>query len=149
MKTLRALLPLLALAAIPALAQPSITTSSFPNGVLNEDYSAPVNCNSCQGYTFGLVSGSGNLPPGLGLSSTSGNGSATVSGIPSATGTYTFTLGLYLPTSGTPQVERTFAITIPSGLTVLTTTFPNGTVGAAYSQAISASGSHGTVRKRG
>lgn len=139
MKTLRALLPLLAFAVAPAVAQ-TISTGSLPNGILNQNYSVTLVCSNCQGYSFGLVNGAGTLPPGLGLSSTTTGGTATISGIPSATGTYTFTLGLFLPGNNQPAGSRTFAITIPSGLTVLTTTFPNGTVGVAYAQTISASG---------
>ena len=89
------------------------------------------------------MNGGGVLPPGLGLSSTSQGGSATISGIPSSTGTYTFTLGLYLPSSTQPTGSRTFSITIPSGLTIITTTFPNGTLGVAYAQSLSASGGVG------
>ncbi len=142
MKTLRALLPLLALAAVPALAQ-TITTGSLPNGILDQQYSAQVSCSGCQGYSIGLVPSGGNFPPGLGISSTSTAGNATINGIPSAVGTYAFTLGLFLPGTNVIAGEKGFSINIPSGLTVLTTTFPNGTLGAAYAQTISASGGVG------
>ena len=51
MKTLRALLPFLAFAVVPAVAQ-TITTGSLPNGILNQNYSATLVCSNCQGYSF-------------------------------------------------------------------------------------------------
>jgi hypothetical protein len=128
MKTLGALL--LTLIPSVALAQ-TITTGSLPNGVLNQQYSATLNCTNCKGYSYGIVSGSGNLPPGLSLSTN--NSVGTISGIPSAVGQYTFEVGLYLPGSAEPAGARTFSINIPSSLTILNTGFPNGTV-AAVSQ---------------
>jgi hypothetical protein len=133
-RTLRALLPLLAIAAVPAFAQ-TITTGSLPNGVQNATYSTQLSCSNCEGFSFGLVSGSGSLPPGLSISTT-----GTISGVPSATGTYTFQVALYLPTEGFPTGAKTFSITIPSGLSILTTGFPAGTLGVTYSQPLSASG---------
>jgi hypothetical protein len=137
MRTLRVLLPFLALTALPAVAQ-TINASSLPNGILNQPYSVTITCSNCQGYNFGLVNGGGSLPPGLSISSS--NSVGTISGIPSATGTYTFNLALYLPTTGTPAGERTFSITIPSSLSITSTSFPAGIVGASYSQPLSASG---------
>jgi len=134
MKTLGALLLTLVPASI-ALAQPTITTSSLPNGVLNQTYSAQLSCTSCSGYTYGIVNGSGSLPNGLSISP-----SGTISGIPSAIGTYTFTVALFLPTTATPFAEKTLTITIPSGLAILTTSFPAGAVGTLYSQPLSANG---------
>jgi hypothetical protein len=131
MKTL--LLPLLIAAALPLAAQ-TITTGSLPNGVLNSTYSAQLSCNNCQSDTYGLVNGGGNLPNGLNLSP-----GGTISGIPSAVGTYNFTVGLF--SSGPqPLTERTLTITIPSGLTILTTSFANGQLGTAYAQTLAASG---------
>jgi hypothetical protein len=133
MKTLRALILTLVPASL-ALAQ-TITTGSLPNGTVDQSYSTTLSCNNCEGLSYGLVTGTGNLPPGLSISP-----GGTISGIPSSTGTYTFNVGLYSPTTGNPATQKTFSITIPSGLTVLTTSFPNGSVGSVYSQTISASG---------
>ncbi|HTB11342.1 MAG TPA: putative Ig domain-containing protein [Bryobacteraceae bacterium] len=135
MKTLGALL--LTLIPSVALAQ-TITTGSLPNGVLNQQYSATLNCTNCKGYSYGIVSGSGNLPPGLSLSTN--NSVGTISGIPSAVGQYTFEVGLYLPGSAEPAGARTFSINIPSSLTILNTGFPNGTVAVSYNQSLLASG---------
>ena len=48
-----------------------------------------------------------------------------------------------MPGNDTIFGERTFSITVPSGLTILTTSFPAGTIGVAYSQTLSASGGVG------
>ncbi len=134
MKNLRALLPALLLAGIPALAQ-TITTGSLPNGVLNQPYTTQLSCTNCTAYNYGLVNGSGSLPPGLSLST-----SGTISGIPNAVGTYSFQVALFSPTAELPTGAKQFTITIPSGLTILTTSFPAGAVGITYSQPLSASG---------
>jgi hypothetical protein len=134
MRTVRALL-LALLPASLAMAQ-LITSSNLPTATLGQPYSTQLQCTSCQGYTFGLVNGTGNLPPGLSISP-----GGVISGIPSQVGTYTFNIGLFSAATGsTPATQRTFSITIPSSLTVLTTTFPAGSAGVPYSQGLSASG---------
>jgi hypothetical protein len=132
MKTLAAIL--LACGAV-ASAQ-TITTTSLPNGILNQNYSATLSCTNCSGLSYGVVAGTGSLPNSLSLSP-----SGTISGITNSTGSFTFTVGLYATGATTPVTERTFTITVPSGLTVLTTSFPAGTPGVIYPQQnLSASG---------
>jgi Putative Ig domain len=65
-----------------------------------------------QPYTWQLVEG--RLPPGLRLNA----GSGTVSGVPSAVGSYSFTVGV--TDSGVPalRTQRTFTITVNAALTV-------------------------------
>lgn len=118
-----------------AMAQTITSSSPLPDGTLNQAYSVQLQCSSCQGYSFQLVAGTGNFPPGLGISP-----SGVISGVPSQVGTYTFNIGLYTAATGIPVSQRTFSITIPSSLTLLTTTFPAGSVGTPYSQVLSASG---------
>ena len=135
MKTLRALLPILAFAVVPAVAQTINGGGSLPNGILNESYTTQLSCTNCNGFTFELVNGQGSLPTGLNLSS-----SGIISGIPNAVGNYTFQVALFSPSEGIPTGAKTFTIIIPSGLSVLSTTFPAGAIGSAYSQTLSASG---------
>jgi large repetitive protein len=119
-----------------ALAQTITTSSPLPTGTLNQSYSTTLSCSNCQGLNYGLVSGS--LPTGLNIDT-----GGTISGIPSAVGTYQFNVGLY---SNNPSLEnqlltqKTFSINIPSALSILSTSFPNGGVGAVYSQNLTASG---------
>ena len=65
-----------------------------------------------QPYTWRLVDG--NLPPGLRLNA----GSGTISGMASAVGSYSFTIGV--TDSGIPalRTQRTFTITVETALTV-------------------------------
>lgn len=133
MKTLGALLPALMLTLIPASAQTITTSSPLPNGVLNQSYTTQLACTNCKGLNFVMVSG--NLPAGYQLSP-----SGIISGITSVAGTSTFQIGLLPPAGGVTAGTKTFTLTIPSGLTILTTGFPTGAVGVTYSQPISASG---------
>ncbi len=133
MKTL--LLPLAIFAALPALAQTITTGASLPNGILNQPYSTQLSCTNCQGFTYGFANGATALPPGLNLSP-----GGTISGVPGQVGTYTFQIGLYAQGNPEPFGARTFSITIPSGLQILNTSFPNGSLGVPYSQALSATG---------
>lgn len=124
MKTLRALLLTLAVAAIPAVAQ-TITTTSLPDGNQNVQYSAGLTCTNCiSADVWGIASG---LPPGLGINTTSG----VISGDPTAAGTFTFAVTLGPPTDPT-EATAVLSITILAPLTNLTPSFPNGTVGVVY-----------------
>jgi hypothetical protein len=132
MRMFRAVLPFLALAAVPAVAQTITTSSPLPNGILNTQYNVQLSCENCKGDNFGL---SGSLPPGLNLSP-----AGDISGITTALGTYTFSVYLTPPGSLMQLGTTTFSITIPTTLTILSTTFPNGNIGVFYSQGLSASG---------
>jgi len=78
----------------------------------------------------------GALPNGLGLNGVSG----VISGMPTAAGTFTFTIQLG-DSASTPPVSKQFTITIASGLIITTApSLPNATVGVAYSQPLQAVG---------
>ncbi|WP_093286165.1 putative Ig domain-containing protein [Pseudoxanthomonas sp. CF125] len=89
-------------------------------------------------YTLAHEVVSGSLPPGLSLSG------ATLSGTPSAVGSYTF--GIRVTDSSTGpgsyfEVESvTLVVNPPPTITVNPTTVPAATVGAAYSQTITGGG---------
>jgi hypothetical protein len=90
-------------------------------------------------FTLSLYCGS--LPPGLSLSGTNILSSGTISGTPTTPGTYGFTLEV------TDIIGRTetqpLSITVSPAavpLTITTASLPAGTVGAAYSQPLAASG---------
>jgi serine protease len=91
----------------PASTPLAITTTSLPQGTLGVGYSTTVAASGgTGGYTWTLASG--HVPPGLSL--TSGTPRATIAGIPSKKGTYTFTLRVRDGAGAT--VNRTFSITI-------------------------------------
>jgi type II secretory pathway pseudopilin PulG len=67
----------------------TITTTSLPDGVVQQPYPyVQIEAtNGVKPYTFSLVPGSGDLPPGLTL-----NSDGTISGTPTQAGTYSFTV---------------------------------------------------------
>ena len=103
----------LSLTINPASSTPlSITTSSpLPGGTLGSPY--PGTSITATGgtapYTFSLASGSA-LPQGLSISS--GSPSATISGTPTATGTFQFTVNVQDSASSPATAHATFFITI-------------------------------------
>lgn len=90
-------------------AAPRITTTSLPAGTVNADYDQTVSVTGGIGtLVWGVTSGA--LPPGLTLHASSGN----ISGEPTQTGSFNFTLRV---TDQTPQFDEQnlrIAITSPS-----------------------------------
>ncbi len=90
----------------------TITTTSVPNGSTNTQYNATVNASGgVPPYNWSITSG--NLPPGL---SPSNNNSLSISGQPTTTGTYPFTL----------QVTDNQGNTASQGFTIVIGTQPVG-----------------------
>lgn len=97
---------------------PSITTASpLPNATLSSAYSATVTATGgITPYTWSLATGS-TLPVGLTL--TSGSPSATISGTPTATGTFQFTLKVTDATTPTPMTaSASFLLTVSGSSTL-------------------------------
>ncbi len=122
----------------PALA---ITTSALPGGTEGKAYSATVSATGGDGaYTWSAVG----LPDGLGINA----GTGTISGTPAGAGTSEVTVtatDAERPTA--QQAARTFRLTVSNlvypTLTITTTALAGGTVGAAYTAAMAATGGHG------
>jgi hypothetical protein len=115
---------------------PSITTSSpLANGIVSVAYNQTLaGTGGDLPYTWSLTSGT--LPGGLTLAASTG----VISGIPNATGAFTFTIQLKDSTSPANTATKQFAITVSAGLTITTAVLPNATVGVVYSQTIAAAG---------
>jgi len=109
-------------------AAPNITTGSLPAGTFNEVYNQTVSVTGGIGtLIWGVTSGA--LPPGLSLNASSG----TVSGTPTGTGPFTFTLRV---TDAIPQFDEqnlTIAINSPAPPSISTSSLPTGTVNQPYS----------------
>ncbi|MGA2132917.1 MAG: putative Ig domain-containing protein [Bryobacteraceae bacterium] len=119
--------------SITIVAPLSVQTTTLPNGVLSTAYSASLSAiGGVPPYTWTLATGA--LPNGLTLSS-----SGSITGNPSAAGTFTFTAMVKDSASNT-ATSGSLSITISSGLTITTTSLVNGTVGTAYSQTLGAAG---------
>lgn len=114
-------------------AQPiTITTVSVPNGVVGTTYSQSLAATGGSGgFTWSVTAGS--LPSGLTLAS-----SGTISGTPTATGTFNFTA--QVKDSVGTTASQAYTVSIASPLTITTTSIPDATVGVAYTFTLQASG---------
>jgi LPXTG-motif cell wall-anchored protein len=123
-------------AAPPSGTAPTVTTSSLPNGTVGTTYSQTLTATGDAPITWSIDNGS--LPNGLTLSST-----GVISGTPTATGTAAFTVKA---ANGTGNDAKQLSITInaippvPVAPIITTSSLPNGTVGTAYSQTLTATG---------
>lgn len=107
-----------------------ISTASLPVGTVNVPYVGVIGAVGATGtFTWNVISG--NLPPGLSLSSSS-TSSVTILGTPNTVGTSKFTIQVV--DSAGSSVSREFSITInpPPPLAITTTSLPQGTVGITY-----------------
>jgi len=112
-----------------------ITTTKLPGGVTGTSYSSSVAASGgLPPYTFTISSGS--LPAGLGISQ-----GGRISGTPSGSaGTSTFTVQAR-DSANPPQTSTAIlSITIYTGLSITTTTLPNGVVGNVYNSKVTAFG---------
>ncbi len=115
----------------------SVNPASLPGGAVGVAYNQTVSATGGTGpYTFAVTVGT--LPAGLSLNGSTG----VLSGTPSAAAASSFTVTATDSTSAT--ASRPYSVTINPAVTVNPASLPNGTVGAAYSQAVTASGGNGS-----
>lgn len=115
-----------------------ITTSSLADGAVGASYSQSLAATGgAPPYVWSVASGS--TPPGLVLQVLSG----TITGTPTAAGTFSFTIGV-------SDVElnvgiKAFTLEVAAAPLAITTAspLPQGSTGAAYSQALSVNGGTG------
>jgi hypothetical protein len=116
------------------------TSSPLPNGITNTAYNSTLTSVGGAGtVTWSITTGS--LPTGLTLAA-----AGTISGTPTAAGT--FNLTLQAADSGTPQqkVTKAFTITIIQQLAITTSAaLPTGSVTTPYSVTLASSGGTGAV----
>jgi len=119
----------------PAPVPPSITTSSLPDGTVGAAYNAGLSATGGTApYSWGLASGS--LPTGLSL-----NSSGSISGTPTSTGPFPFTIRVRDSSNPQQTATRSFTISVTaSGPRITTVSLPSGTVDLAYSATLSATG---------
>ncbi|MEX2261450.1 MAG: putative Ig domain-containing protein [Bryobacteraceae bacterium] len=112
-----------------------ISTSSLPSGVAGTAYSQPVAATGGSGpHTWSISAGS--LPPGLTLSA-----SGSISGNPSAAGTWPFTIQVSDSVGTVVTAPLTLAIVQP--VSIANASLPNWTQGHPFAQTLSASGGAG------
>ncbi len=136
----------LSLTIRPAPAVLAITTTSLPNGTVNQPYNRPVQASGgTLPLTWNIVAGTGTLPAGLNLNQTTG----AISGTPTTAGTSSFTVRV-ADARGQSDTQA-LSITIstapppPNPPNITTTTLPAGTVGQAYSQPVQVTGGTGAL----
>ena len=130
-------------------APPNITTTStslLPNGTVNAAYSRTLTATGGTGaLTWSIQSGT--LPTGVTLNPSTG----VISGTSSEANTFTFTPQVTDSLSQTDSTPPSLSITInaapipPNITTISTSLLPNGTVNAAYSRTLTATGGTGAL----
>ncbi len=122
----------------------AIQTGSLPDGRRSESYSAAITAAGGTGGGYAWTVSAGMLPPGLALGA-SGTPSTTLAGIPTAAGTYTFTLRV---SDVFGQItERGFTLLIEGAdLAIATHTVPRPESGTPYSFDLLASGGRSPYR---
>ncbi len=110
----------------------TLNPASLPGGALGAAYNTTVSASPAAAYSFAVVGGA--LPGGLALNAATG----VISGTPTAAGTFTPTIRALGPGGCTGQ--RTYVLIVTcAAVTVNPLSLPNGNVGVAYSQTLSAS----------
>jgi hypothetical protein len=119
---------------------PAITTSSLPGVVEFASYNQTIAATGFAPLTYSISVGS--LPAGLGLNSSTG----AITGAPTGpNGAASFTIKVTDKSNPAQTATQALSITVslPAAPAITTTTLPNGTIGAAYNQAVAFSGGHG------
>ena len=112
----------------------TITPASLPAGSAGQSYFQQLVASGPQPTTWSLASGA--LPSGITLSA-----AGLLSGVPAAFGNFNFSVNVS-DANGCPG-SRSYTLTINApcpAITVNPASLPNGTVGAAYAQTLTASG---------
>lgn len=124
-------------------SQLAVTTTTLPEGSVSAAYTVSLAATGgTSPYRWSVTAG--NLPPGLGLAANTG----IISGTPTSSGTYS--VGLTATDAGSPAQSATvhqLQITIAqpaakpsSSLDITTATLPDGSVSAAYTVSLGATG---------
>ena len=123
----------------PAPPPPSppltITTSSAPTAAVGVRYSFGLTADGGGTQSWSVIAGT--FPPGLSL-----RPSGAIDGTPTTAGDFTFTVQVK---DGARASSKQLTIRVLPALAIVTTSAPPGTVGAAYSLALSAEGSGAQV----
>ena len=115
-------------------------TTTLPDAIAGQQYSANLTATGGTGsYSWSISSGS--LPSNLTLDSAAGS----ISGIPQASGSSSFTVTVQDQSNPPQSSSSTVNLTVANTLKINTSSLPDGVVGTNYSQTLSASGGTGTL----
>jgi len=126
-----------ATAAVIISPPPSVTTTTLSNATPNANYSAQLEATGGVGTLAWTLMG-GALPTGLSL-----NGSGAISGDPTESGTFPFTVQVTDSSTapgGPDTVQAQLSLTVVTVVTIPTTALPDGSAGISYLADIDASG---------
>jgi large repetitive protein len=126
--------------AVNLPAAPAISTSSLPGAVEFASYNQTIAATGFAPLTYSVSIGS--LPAGLSLNGSTG----AISGTPTGpNGPASFTIKVTDASNPVQSATQalSIAVNLPAAPAITTTTLPNGTIGAAYNQAVAFSGGHG------
>jgi hypothetical protein len=117
----------------------AITTTSLPQGIINRAYSAAVSgFGGAPPYTWSV---SPALPANLSFDTATG----TITGAPTTPGNSSHTFTLRDTSAPSQTVEQTISLTIEKPLSITTTTLPEASIGANYTQAVQTVGGIGAL----
>src|SRR5262249_10204769 len=119
--------------SITIVALPSIGTTSLPGGEVGVAYSQGVSGSGGSGSLTWTIS-AGALPNGLGIGSSSG----VISGTPTASGTFSFTVKV--TDANNQSATKALSIAIVPQPSITTAQLPNGEVSVNYTTTLTASG---------
>lgn len=123
----------LSIVIVPAVSPPNITTTSVPGGQIGVAYTSTTLqvSGGTSPYTWSLAAGA--LPGGITLST-----AGVLSGTPTASGTFNFTVRV---TDNASQTDtQALTIVVAAAVAITTSSLPASVVGGAYSQALAATG---------
>src|SRR5215471_14735087 len=118
----------------PVMPLTILTTSPPSSGEPNIPYNANLTATGgLAPYAWNVASGT--LPPGISL-----NGTGSLSGTPTASGTYSFSVSVTDSQRSPSSTSTNLSVTIVPALQITTTSLSNSSVGLSYSSALAASG---------
>ncbi len=131
--------------SVSGVIDPLVFYQNMPTGIAHQSYTAMVSASGGTGsLTYSLASGS--LPPGLAFTVSPNNTGATITGIPTAAGSSTFSVQVTDQSSPPQQKTASFTIIIANPLVITTTSLPDGNVGTPYSAQLASTGGVGPIQ---
>jgi len=115
------------------IVEPLLITTPVPHATLGVPYQAVLNSSGGTGTVTWTISGA--LPPGLSFS-----GGAIISGTPTTTGTYTFTVHATDSDSPAQQVSREYELKVGESLQIVPAVLPEVQTGVPYQYAVELQG---------
>jgi hypothetical protein len=123
-------------------APPNITITTFPAGTIGQPYNHAVLATGTGTLTWSIVSpGTGTLPPGLTLNPSTG----TITGAPTATGTFPFTVRVADTFGQNDTQALSILVSTNNPPQITTSSLPGGTVSQPYNQQLQASAGIGEL----